>query len=85
MDVLAEVLSTTRVGAAIYGRVELRPPFAMRFDRVNKAGFHLVQRGSCYLVPAGRGAPLELVQGDVVMLPRGWTHTLCDRPTSAGF
>lgn len=80
MDVLAEVLSTTRVGAAIYGRVELSAPFAMRFDRVNKAGFHIVQRGACWLNPAGRAKPAALAEGDVVLLPRGWTHTLADQP-----
>lgn len=84
MDVLAEVLSTTRVGAAIYGRVELCAPFAMRFDRVSKAGFHVVQRGSCWLTPAGRASPIALAPGDVVMLPRGWTHTISDRPGAEG-
>lgn len=83
MDVLAEVLATTRVGVAIYGRVELRPPFAMAFDRVNKAGFHVVQRGQCWLTPA-KGKPVLLNQGDVVMLPRGWTHTIGDRPGLRG-
>jgi AraC-like DNA-binding protein len=83
MDVLAEVLATTRVGAAIYGRVELRAPFAMHFDRVDKAGFHLVERGSCVLTPA-RGAAIALHQGDVVMLPRGWTHTIADRRATTG-
>jgi AraC-like DNA-binding protein len=84
MDVLAEVLATTRVGAAIYGRVELSAPFAMRFDRVSKAGFHLVQRGACWLTPAGRARPIALSAGDVVMLPRGWSHTLSDRPGVEG-
>ncbi|MFT3766862.1 MAG: AraC family transcriptional regulator [Minicystis sp.] len=84
MDVLAEVLSATRVGVAIYGRVELRAPWAMRFDRINKAGFHIVQRGSCWLRPAGRASPILLAPGDVVMLPRGWTHTISDRPDADG-
>lgn len=83
MDVLAEVLSTTRVGATIYGRVTLRAPFAMRFDRRNKAGFHVVQQGSCWLSPP-KGPPLALQQGDVVMLPRGWDHTISDRPRASG-
>ncbi len=83
MDVLAEILSTTRVGAAIYGRVELYAPFAMAFDRINKAGFHVVQRGTCWLTPA-KGSPIELAQGDVVMLPRGWTHTIGHRPGLRG-
>lgn len=90
MDVLAEVLATTRVGAAIYGRVELRAPFAMRFDRAQKAGFHVVERGRCVLALArrgdgpGGGARVELGEGDVVMLPRGWTHTLSDRGVATG-
>jgi AraC-like DNA-binding protein len=84
MDVLAEVLATTRVGAAIYGRVELRAPWAMRFDRAWKAGFHVVQRGGAWLRPGGGIAPIQLSQGDVVVLPRGWMHTLSDRPDAEG-
>ena len=85
MEVLAEILATTRIGAAIYGRVELRPPFAMAFDRLTKTGFHVVERGGCVLTLArpgeepGLGASVELDEGDVVMFPRGWTHVDSDR------
>jgi AraC-like DNA-binding protein len=85
MEVLAEILATTRIGSAIYGRVELRPPFAMGFDRRSKTGFHVVERGRCVLTLArpddapGPDESVELEAGDVVMFPRGWTHAVADR------
>jgi AraC-like DNA-binding protein len=85
MEVLAEILATTRIGSAIYGRVELRPPFAMSFDRRSKTGFHVVERGRCVLTlgrpgdEPGRGEVVALEEGDVVMFPRGWTHAVSDR------
>jgi AraC-like DNA-binding protein len=85
MEVLAEILATTRIGAAIYGRIELRPPFAMGFDRRSKMGFHVVERGRCVLTlgrpddEPGRGEIITLEEGDVVMFPRGWAHAVSDR------
>lgn len=82
MDVLADVFATLRIGGMIYAQSELVAPWGLAFDRTNKAGFHAVVRGSCWLRTAQR-RPLELHQGDVVLLPHRWTHALSDRPDGA--
>ena len=41
---------------------------------------HVVVRGSCWLRTENQ-TRLELHQGDVVLLPRGWTHSLADSAT----
>lgn len=79
MDVLADVLAATRIQGMIFADSELRPPWGLRFDRSGKAGFHIVRRGTCFLRVQNR-PPLQLVQGDVVLLSQGWTHALCDKP-----
>ncbi|MBM4381232.1 MAG: AraC family transcriptional regulator, partial [Deltaproteobacteria bacterium] len=76
LDVLAGVFATTRVGGAIFGAVELSGEWGMTFDRQDKAGFHLVRRGRCWLRLSGSHRPVELAEGDVVVLPRGWRHVL---------
>jgi AraC-like DNA-binding protein len=82
MDVLADVFSSTRVGEAIYGRARLSGRWGMRFDRQDKAGFHLVLEGRCFLRLKGRGPALELGAGDVVVLPRGWMHVVTSAPNA---
>jgi AraC-like DNA-binding protein len=77
MDVLADVFAALRVGGMIYAQSDMRAPWGMAFSRSTKAGFHVVVRGSCWLRTENQ-TRLELHQGDVVLLPRGWTHSLAD-------
>jgi AraC-like DNA-binding protein len=80
MDVLADVFAALRVGGMIYAQSDLHAPWGLAFSRSDKAGFHVVLRGRCWLRTDSR-APIELNQGDVVLLPRGWTHSVADTPT----
>jgi AraC-like DNA-binding protein len=77
MDALADVFAALRVGGMIYAQSDLRAPWGLAFSRSTKAGFHVVVRGSCWLRTENQ-TRLELHQGDVVLLPRGWTHSLAD-------
>lgn len=47
MDVLADVLTATRVQGAIFCHTQLRAPWGMRFEPAAQAGFHIVSRGAC--------------------------------------
>ena len=84
LDVLADVFSALRIGGLLYAQTELHAPWGMSFERpargTVKVGFHVVVRGACWLRPE-RGPPLALRQGDIVLLPLGWRHTLADTPT----
>ncbi|MBN1203995.1 MAG: AraC family transcriptional regulator [Myxococcaceae bacterium] len=80
MDVLADVLSATRIGGTVFCRSELPAPWGMLFEPASRAGLHIVARGSCWLRMKGRSEPLHLAQGDVVLLPHGAGHSLTSAP-----
>ena len=80
MDVLADVLSNTRIGGTLFCRAELRGSWGMGVSPASQAGFHVVARGTCWLRVKGRGRPLRLVQGDVILLPHGAGHSLQSDP-----
>ncbi len=80
VDVLADVLSSTRTGDTRFCRSVLTAPWGMLFEPASRAGLHIIARGACWLRPRGRTAPLKLSQGDVVMLPHGAGHSLLSAP-----
>jgi AraC-like DNA-binding protein len=80
MDVLADVLTSTRIGGTVFARSELPAPWGMLFEPASRAGLHIVARGSCWLRMRGRNEPVHLAQGDVVLLPHGAGHSLISAP-----
>ncbi len=80
MDVLADVLSATRIGGTVFCRSELPSPWGMHFEPASQAALHIVARGSCWLRLKGRGSHLHLAQGDVILLPQGAGHSLASDP-----
>ncbi len=79
MDALADVLAAGRLGGAVFARTAPRAPWGMAFEAAPMAGFHLVVRGSCHL-RLDAGAPVELAQGDLVLVSHGSPHTICNPP-----
>ncbi|MFF6790346.1 cupin domain-containing protein [Streptomyces filamentosus] len=80
MDVLADILDTTRFSGVLLAQLRSsRPDWGCGIDPLPTAGFHLVAEGVCWLRTAGR-PPLRLVPGDVVLLPRGAHHELVGAP-----
>ncbi|MEU8584317.1 AraC family transcriptional regulator [Streptomyces abikoensis] len=92
MDILTEVLGSMRTGRPASVRTEGRAPWGLRLPPVAGAGFHVVLRGSCWLlppedaasapepVPAPRHEPVRLHTGDVVFLQNNHSHALADDP-----
>src|SRR6185295_12944904 len=80
MDVLADVLSVTRLGTTVVAQAELVPPWGLEIDPIAEAHIHVVQRGSCYLRTAGEPRHLQLGSGDVVLIRGGVGHSICDNP-----
>ncbi len=80
MDVLADVLSVTRLGATVIAQAELVPPWGLLIDPIAEAHVHVVQRGSCWLRAGEARRPVRLDQGDVVLIRGGVGHSLCDDP-----
>jgi AraC-like DNA-binding protein len=80
VDVLADVLASTRIGGTVFCRSELTGPWGMTFEPASRAGLHVVARGTCWLRLRGQGKPLRLSQGDVILLPHGAGHSLLSDP-----
>lgn len=67
-----------------YRRIEIAPPFGLRFGTVNgRAQFHFIARGPVFL--RGEGGTLHAMNtGDAVLLPRGGVHDLVSEPGLTG-
>lgn len=82
MDVLADVLSVTRMGATVVAQAELVPPWSLEVDPIAEAHIHLVQRGTCWLRTSVERRPVQLGAGDVVLIRGGVGHSLGDTPAT---
>ncbi|MFH9727709.1 AraC family transcriptional regulator [Streptomyces sp. NPDC017254] len=80
MDVLSDVVAVTRTGRPRSAYVRWHAPWGQEFTSVpGSAGFQVILRGSCWLLPSD-AEPVRLGEGDVVFLPHGGGHTLADSP-----
>jgi AraC-like DNA-binding protein len=79
VDLLSDVISVSRLGRPHSARVRRRRPFHRRLAQSEAAGFHVVLRGTCWVVAPGF-EPAQLGPGDVVFFPRGSAHALIDKP-----
>lgn len=80
MDVLADVLTVTRMGATVVAQAELAAPWGLEVDPIAAAHVHVVQRGMCWLRTHTERKPLRLAAGDVVLIRGGIGHSVCDDP-----
>ncbi|MEV6828898.1 AraC family transcriptional regulator [Amycolatopsis sp. NPDC051102] len=83
MDVLADVLTALRAGTPVAAHTEAHAPWGLRFDHTTGAAFHVVLAGTAWLTPLPDGPgfePVELGQGDVVLLGRGVPHAMTSEP-----
>ena len=76
----AGMMRSIRVRSSVFARPELRAPWGLRVTD-EQAAFHIVTRGRCRLECEGT-APIELSEGDFVVLPRGGTYVLRDAPAT---
>jgi AraC-like DNA-binding protein len=81
MDVIADILTSTRVGGAIYCRHGQQNPWGLRFAQARVVGFHYVAQGECWLRMLD-GSTKRLETGDFILLPRGTAHDLVSSPQS---
>lgn len=81
MDILADILTVTRLTGHVACHAWCDPPWGIRFDSAPKVWFHVVASGAATLLPT-KGKPLALGPLDLVFLPHGSGHVLCDDPKS---
>ncbi|MDL4817856.1 AraC family transcriptional regulator [Actinomadura opuntiae] len=79
MDVLSDAITAMRLGRPHSSRTLLEPPWGVRFGPQPGAGFHVILKGGCWLIPPA-GDPIHLGVGDVAFLPRELGHGLADAP-----
>ncbi|OIJ63979.1 AraC family transcriptional regulator [Streptomyces mangrovisoli] len=79
MDVLSDAIAAMRTGRPHSARRDNHAPWGLRFAAAEEAGFHVVLRGSAWLIPAD-GEPVALAPGDVVFLAHGQAHALASSP-----
>ncbi|MCS7475841.1 AraC family transcriptional regulator [Umezawaea endophytica] len=77
MDLLSEVIRSIRVGGV--GSRLIRQSRGVRFSAFSGSGFHVVLRGSCWLITEDED-PLALAPGDVVLTSSGAEHGLSHVP-----
>ena len=81
MDVLADVLETVRLQGAVFGSLDLSPPWGLAAAPRDQFIFHIVARGQCWFEVEG-GAPVHVSTGDVLVLAPRRAHVLRDAPGS---
>ena len=79
MDVLSDAIAAMRTGRPHSGRRDKYAPWGMRIEDSEGAGFHVVLRGSAWLLPSD-GEPVALAAGDVVFLAHGRGYALTSGP-----
>ncbi|WP_460437409.1 cupin domain-containing protein [Amycolatopsis stemonae] len=83
MDLLSDAIAAVRIGQPTSNRLRAGAEWCYRFAPYEGAGFHVLLRGTGWLVPDG-GEPVRLGPGDVVLVPHGGAHTLSSRPDASG-
>ncbi|MEU4210986.1 AraC family transcriptional regulator [Streptomyces sp. NPDC026206] len=76
MDVLSDTMAALRTGRPYSAFAERRGRWRTDIGPYAGAGFHIVLRGTCRLIPREGGGPVELAAGDAVFLPHGTAHAL---------
>jgi AraC-like DNA-binding protein len=79
IDPLTQVLVATRAGGAVLVRGDFGAPWGIAFRKQQRSIFHVVTRGTCWLLSESR-KPQRLVQGDMVLLAHGTGHRLASAP-----
>jgi AraC-like DNA-binding protein len=83
VDLLSDAIAAVRIGQPTSNRLRAGASWCYRFAPYEGAGFHVLLRGSGWLIPDA-GEPVALGAGDVVLVPHGSAHTLSSRPDAAG-
>jgi AraC-like DNA-binding protein len=79
MDPLADVLDLSRVSGALMANVRACAPWGLDLPQRPGASFHAITAGTAWL-RVGNDDPVQLMPGDVFLLPTGARHRLSSAP-----
>jgi hypothetical protein len=78
IDVLTEVLSTLGIQGRVFCCSAFSAPWSMALPASGMAHFHVLEQGDAWLRLEGKHAAVPLARGDLLILPHGGGHVLCD-------
>lgn len=78
VDALADVLNTVRLHSRIHYYTEMSASWSLELPVSQFAYFHVVARGGGWLKLKQQKKPLPLASGDLVIVPHGGGHVICD-------
>ncbi|WP_299692203.1 AraC family transcriptional regulator [uncultured Tateyamaria sp.] len=77
LDLLSDILTNLSMRGTIYFRTSFTKPWGVAVPRYeNVARFHFAHRGNCLVRVDGLETPIDLAQGDLVIIPHGAPHAL---------
>ena len=77
LDLLSDILTNLSMRGTIYFRTSFAKPWGVAVPSYeNVARFHFAHRGSCLVRVDGVTDPVDLAQGDLVIIPHGAPHDL---------
>lgn len=79
-DVLSQVLTLIRLRGELVYSARLRAPWSIAFPK-GPAHFYFVETGAMWVKTLG-AAPIAVRQGDMLLLPHGTGHLICDDPAT---
>src|SRR5713226_5302884 len=77
-DVLNEALQAVRLRSALYCRARMTSRWGFKVEQRDHARFHYITSGQCWIEIDGVRDPLQLNEGDLVIMTGGQAHTLRD-------
>jgi AraC-like DNA-binding protein len=80
-DLFTDLLGSIRLRGAAFFPMELDAPWGFSLS-AKGAAFHIIARSTCWLEVAGIAEPVQLSEGDHVMLPRRDAHVIRDALTT---
>ena len=82
MDVLSDILDVLQLRGTLYFRTAFSSPWSVAVPVYGRAArFHLAVQGRCH-VKVGDDHDVVLNPGDLIVIPNGAAHVLCDSPNT---
>jgi len=82
MDVLTDVLNSLDLKGWLSSRTETTTPWRFEFAPSQDSIFHILKLSGGYLCVEGETSARRIEDGDVILLPHGHAHVLCDELAS---
>lgn len=80
---LPSLSETLRLRASVFFRLDLASPWGLALPKTSDLRLHIIQRGDGVLGGGELDAPLELREGEIILLKGGQEHWISDRPGRA--